>query len=81
MQVTIERSQYVTARDRHEALKPENETFTSQDRDETFVGYETYRDVKIGLHVITIADVNLFSRPLIIIIIIIIHNLFSLTLP
>jgi len=57
----------------HETLEPETEIRLRRDRDETETRrlYVTrrYRDVKIGLHVIMIADVNLFSRPLIIIII------------
>jgi len=53
----------VSSRDGHETLKPETETETRR-----LYVTRRYRDVRIGLHVIMIADVNLFSRPLIIII-------------
>ena len=88
-QSDVEQSQYsihCICRDRHEALKPKTETFTSRDQDETETlassaetrprrdicrSRDMTRDVKIGLHIIMIAVVNLFSRPLGIIII---HN-------
>jgi len=57
-------------------LKPVTETETLASPAETearrLYVMRRYRDVKIGLHVIMIADVNLFSRPLIMMIII--HN-------
>jgi len=59
------------SRDGRETLKPETETRPRIPPPETETRrlYVTrrYRDVKIGLHVVMIADVNLFSRPLIII--------------
>jgi len=55
------------------ASAAETELFKFRDETETkrLWVIRRYQRVKIGLHVIMIADVNLFSRPLIIIII---HN-------
>jgi len=68
-------------RDGHETLKLETETKPRRWPYQPRRDVCRSRDVKIGLHVIMIADVNLLSRPLIIIIIIIRNLQGGLTLP